>query len=573
MAFLYADALFFVCIALITAVIHHSARSRSLPASLPPGPTGIPIFGNMLQIAPAKLHTKFREWALEYGKIFYLRLGPQPVIVLNTAEAADELLANRSNKYSSRATPHVAYDILSDGQRLAFKPYDKVWKTMRKCLQGAIGLNPSRRARKIQELESRVLLHDLLQYGDQTSLGSAVEGLHDMILDHHWFAFVRRYTTSVVLYIMYGQRVHQLRDNPQLHKIYDVLNNIAKMAEPGAYLADVFPILRALPDFLAPWRVHAQKMHLWQVHILLEMELWGGFLSSARDALRNGVVRSGFVDSYLRARAEAGHDDATGNGLTDDGWMCDRLVAYAAGGILEAGSDTTASTIQSFLLFMLSYPHVLHRVQEEINAVVGSSRLPTFEDEEKLPYLIACIKETLRCRPPAIMGIPHKVEEDDVYEGHFIPKGSTVIGNVWAIHMDPIRFPDPMVFKPERFYTEGDPTKWGGGPDALHRSHYAFGWGRRFCQGSYIAEASLFITLSRLIWGFNISALLDPKTGKTVVPDITDEANWCDGIITGPKLYGAKFTARSDRHADLIRKMYEDVQLEWQMMGLEGDNR
>jgi len=82
----------------------------------------------------------------------------------------------------------------------------------------------------------------------------------------------------------------------------------------------------------------------------------------------------------------------------------DTLLAYTAGTVLEAGSDTTASTMQSFILFMISHPDVMRKVRDELDRAVGSDRMPTFEDEPNLPYLVACIKETLRRRPPTIMG-------------------------------------------------------------------------------------------------------------------------------------------------------------------------
>ncbi|KAF8804079.1 cytochrome P450, partial [Phlegmacium glaucopus] len=114
-----------------------------------------------------------------------------------------------------------------------------------------------------------------------------------------------------------------------------------------------------------------------------------------------------------------------GVGLTPDSLPCDKLLAYTAGTFLEAGSDTTASTMQSFVLFMLSHPPVLKCVRAEIDAAVGAvdesdGRMPEFEDEEKCPYFVACIKETLRRRPPTIMGIPHLADEDDEYQGIII---------------------------------------------------------------------------------------------------------------------------------------------------------
>lgn len=135
-----------------------------------------------------------------------------------------------------------------------------------------------------------------------------------------------------------------------------------------------------------------------------EMGLYGGLLDEEKDTLRHGIVRESFLNTYLRARAEAGHAEAFGNGTTTDAWMRDTMLAYTAGTILEAGSDTTATAILTFVLLMLSYPHVLKRAREEIDSVVGEDQMPTFDDEEKLPYIVACVQEMLRCHPPIIMG-------------------------------------------------------------------------------------------------------------------------------------------------------------------------
>ncbi|KAH9921903.1 cytochrome P450 [Fomitopsis serialis] len=465
-------------------------RNDSMRRKLPPGPT--------------VSHCWFLEWASQYGEIFYLKLGGQDVVVLNTAEAADELLSRRSHNYSSRATPHVAQDILRGGMGLAFLKYDTPWKVARKALQGALGPGPSKHIRPNQECESRVLLYDLICHGNKSSL-------HGEVLDNHWFAPVRRYATSVTLYAMYGKRVPRFLNNPNLHKIYDI---------PGNYLADVFPLIRRLPDFLAPWRVKAHGLHLW------EMGLWGGLVDECKVALRSGENRRGFVCSYLTARAAAGEENAPGKGLTKGGWIQDDFLACSAGSALEAGSDTTANTIVTFLLYMLSHPHVLQKARAEIDGVVGPN-------------------ETLRHRPATPLAIPHATVEDDFYKDYYIPKGCTVIGNVWAIHRDPERFFNPA---------QGKPTQFNSGPVSTERDTYGFGWGRRFCQGSHIAEASLFITLSRILWGIDFYAPLDPKTKQPILPDVANEEK------TVPHAFNIGFAPRSAKHAELIRKAFDNVQ-------------
>ena len=139
-----------------------------------------------------------------------------------------------------------------------------------------------------------------------------------------------------------------------------------------------------------------------------EMDLFGGLLEEHKGNVKGGMTRDCFMSKYLRARADSGHEDAPGLGITPDGWMRDKFLAYTAGSMLEAGSDTTASSLQIFLLYMLANPRCLKLAQHEIDDVVGSDRMPTWDDEEKLPYVVACIKESMRIRPAGTAGMRPK---------------------------------------------------------------------------------------------------------------------------------------------------------------------
>ncbi|EED82984.1 predicted protein [Postia placenta Mad-698-R] len=405
----------------------------------------------------------------------------------------------------------------------AMRPYPQI---VRKNVHGLLGPGSSKQMRKMQDLESRVILHDLLCHGETSISEDFVEGPHGEVPERHWFSIIRRYTTSLMMTLMYGRRVDRIVDNPELYvgiKPTTYCQNFTHVAQPGRYL---------------------------------------------RTTLLNGSGLNGFVQSYLRAHAEAGLEDLPGKGVTDDGagWMRDKLVTYTAVSLIEAGSDTTSTAIFSFVLLMLSNPDALRHAKEEMDAVVGSSRMPDWEDEDRLPWLKACVKETLRRAPPLPLGVPHKTEEDDIYNGHLIPKGSIVIGNIWAIHMDPVRYPNPTSFKPERFYHPDEKLDWGSGPDTNNHD-------QRFCSGKHIAEASLFIVLSRLIWGFDLYAASDAKTGKVRLPDVDDGATFTDGLVAAPKIYPVGFKPRSEKHAEIIKASYRDFQNDWQSMGLAGDER
>jgi cytochrome P450 len=151
------------------------------------------------------------------------------------------------------------------------------------------------------------------------------------------------------------------------------------------------------------------------------------------------------------------------------------------------------------MLAMVHYPEVQKKAQAEIDEVVGRDRMPTFEDRQNLPYLRAMVREVLRWRPPGPLGVPHKSSADDWYEGYFIPKGSVVITNVWAMNRDPAVFPDFDEFRPERFLDESAIPK-----DTHGQGHVTFGAGRRICVGMNVANNALFIDMASLLWAINI---------------------------------------------------------------------
>lgn len=103
---------------------------------------------------------------------------------------------------------------------------------------------------------------------------------------------------------------------------------------------------------------------------------------------------------------------------------------------------------------------------------------------------------------------------------------------------------------------------------------YAFGWGRRFCQGSYVAEASLFVAISRIVWGFNLNAPKNNVTGQPEIPNSMDEeASWMEGFISGPRKFNVTFEARSGKHAEIIQRAFDEAQMEWQAIGMKIDER
>ena len=267
---------------------------------------------------------------------------------------------------------------------------------------------------------------------------------------------------------------------------------------------------------------------------------------------------------------------------------------------MEAGSDTTASTLLSFLLAMIKNPKELKKAQQEVDSVCGPSRSPTADDISRLPFIKACMDEvsgqspldiffltslnstsqTLRWRPVAPAGFPHVLTRDDEYDGYILPKGTVVIANTWAIHQDASQYERPHEFMPDRFVDNEYGTRYpvDTTKDDHRRTSYGFGAGRRACPGQRLAKNSLvhlipmcssvigslltesftkMLNMAKIVWAFDL------LPGHGPVDDDINTA-YHDGFLIAPKKFPMVITPRSDRHKEVIMSEYHSIQKFWE---------
>jgi cytochrome P450 len=200
-------------------------------------------------------------------------------------------------------------------------------------------------------------------------------------------------------------------------------------------------------------------------------------------------------------------------GISSDLTMAD--INGAAATIFIAGFDTTNTTILVGILALLLHPTVFKKAREALDRAIGTGCLPAFSDRENpgLRYISYIVEETSRWRPLSPLGVPHKSLEDDIYNGMFIPKGSTVYFNVWAMSRDESTYEDPELFNPDRYV----PIEEGGAGEPILQG--PFGFGRRICVGKHLAQASVWIALATLIATMDISNSIGPD-GNEIKPDV-----------------------------------------------------
>jgi len=329
--------------------------------------------------------------------------------------------------------------------------------------------------------------------------------------------------------------------------LYDLMEIWSKVMETGATPpVDIYPFLHWVPQstFLN-WVDRA-------THVQKEMNhLYSDFLHDIRARRAKLGSRGAFMDRALDQAESEKHAD----GLT----YSDHELYFMGGTLTEGGSDTTASIITAFVHAMTAYPDVQKKAQAQIDEVVGEDRSPTWQDYDRLPYVAQCVKETMRWRPVTPLAFPHALAEDDWVDGKFLPKGTTIIVNAWGLQHDPKLYSDPDAFDPDHFAgntilaTELANGSWE------KRDHYGYGTGRRFCPGAHLAERSLFLTMAKLLWAYEIGPGRD-EDGRVVKPDLDPATGYCEGFLVCANDFGAEFQVRGDTRKETILTEYGEAE-------------
>lgn len=195
------------------------------------------------------------------------------------------------------------------------------------------------------------------------------------------------------------------------------------------------------------------------------------------------------------------------------------------------------SSLYAFFLAMKLYPATQERAQRELDALLLPSgrsyeRLPQLSDRPSLPYIDSLIKELIRWSPTTPLGVPHRLTCTDVYHGMRIPKGSTVLVNVWSIFRNATLYPNPMEFNPDRFLGAKSSADE---PNGLDPRSVAFGFGRRVCPGRHLADCALWTTIVHVLSLFSIQAAADA---------MCDAPEYTTGLVSRPQPFTCSIRPR-----------------------------
>ncbi|KAL4262795.1 cytochrome P450 family protein [Pleurotus pulmonarius] len=453
-----------------------------------------------------------------------------PTLILGSLQAANDLLEIRGNIYSDRPRAVMAGELVGWARGLGYSqgPPSSRFRAFRRIFQSFIG------PRAVNDPNLKLAMHESCLKLTQRMLE-----WHDG--DPYELAgIVRESTASLILRLSYGYCVdgHDTKDPLSLVQIAeDAMRGFSRASEPGAYLVDSIPLLKYLPTWF-PWvsfHRDAQEMRK-DLNRLYDVPL-----DYVKSSMANGSYTPSFVSSYLEASdahprgLDETHTDALDDNDLQDEAISDReeFIKAAAASLYSGGEETTPSSIMTFILAMTLFPSVQTRAQAELDEVVGS-HTPSFDDLPNLPYIRAIVTEIWRWGVSVPLGLPHVLKQDDVYRGYHLKKGTVVWANIWSIMHDEGLFPEPSVFRPERYISPNAEES----QQASEAVRSAFGFGRRICPGLHLAESSLCITVATILFLARISKARD-EAGNIIEADVE-----YDGFISHPRPFKCRIEPR-----------------------------
>ncbi|KIL63723.1 hypothetical protein M378DRAFT_186940 [Amanita muscaria Koide BX008] len=486
--------------------LYITRNRHALP--LPPGPKGYPLIGNALDMPTNAMHEKYREWCkMLSSDIIFLNVAGRGVIVLDSSEAAIELLERRSSIYSGRPAMPMIHDVVQCDFNFGFLPYaDR--RAHRKLMHQVF--NPT----------NAEVLHPHLLKCTHKFLRRFLEKPGE-VMGH-----LRHLAGETIISYTYGLDT-QGENDPYLKLSEEGVRAFSSAAVPGAFLVDSIPILRHVPEWF-PGAGFKKKAKEWRVVLQTMVEKP---FRAAMDRIESGTFSSSFVSECY---SQIDEKDSAGQ---------EYIIKSTAATLYGAGSSTTAVAIANCILALLKYPDILRRAQEQIDSVVPFGDLPTFKHQDQLPLITAICMESMRWRDVTPLAVPHLLTQDDVYKGYRLPKGSIVVANSWAMLHDETLYHDPFEFKPDRFLKDGQINK------AVRDPAFAtFGFGRRICPGRFMALSSIWIAVASLIATCDIANLVDAN-GNVIETKPEYESTT---LAKKPKAFTCSIKPRTKKHEKAI---------------------
>ncbi|XP_062245747.1 cytochrome P450 2F2-like [Platichthys flesus] len=464
------------------------------PKNFPPGPPVLPILGNLLHLSLENPLKDFERLRKKYGDVYSIYLGHKPMVILNGQSAIKEALVTKGIDFAGRPDDLFVNDV-TQRKGVILADFGPSWRDHRRFALTTMrnfGLGKNSMADRINgELQYTV---DALE----KNIGKSVS---PGILFYNM-------ASNIICQVLFGTRFEY--DDEFIKVIVRCFRENAKIANgPWAMLYDSFPLIRNLPlPFVKAFE-----------NVKVTMAFGRSLVSEHKNTRVPGDPRD-LVDCYLDELDKRAGEDST---LSEEELVSVTLDLHFA------GTDTTSNTLLTGFLYLMAFPHIQERCQQEIDEVLGGKHPVTFEDRHNMPYMQAMIHEVQRIANTVPLSVFHSTTKDTELMGYSIPRGTLIIPNLGSALKEEGQWKFPDEFNPENFLNDkGEFVK----PEAF----LPFSAGPRMCLGEALARMELFLILVTLLRKFRF--VWPQDAGE---PDLTPVY----GVTLSPKPYSMNVQLRA----------------------------
>ncbi|KAF2096007.1 cytochrome P450 [Rhizodiscina lignyota] len=441
-----------------TEIYRRKVRLRGVP-----GPSGLPIVGNLNQLGPDPADT-LHQWGKRYGGVYQISLGTRPVVIFDSMKAAREVFIGQGTALIDKPVFYTFHQMLSSvASSIGTTKWSDSTKRRRKTAMSAMNRPAVASYLPFIDDITKTLISDLWSQG------------HGGEVAFDPRRAVSKTITDLTMSLNYGARLPPEEDLFQ--EIIDIEDGLSRIKTPLGSNQDYVPILRYLP---------------------------GNNLSArAKEINRRRLVYLHRFKREMEERIEKQVDKPCiqGNCIKDPETKLDEIDLMSISmSMVSGGLDTMVNTIAWAIGTLALRQDIQDKAYNAICDVYGPNSWGPIGDENSVPYISALVKESLRTFTVLRLSLPRRAWKDIQYGEIFIPKGTTIFLNAWGCNRDESVYgPDVNEFRPERFAEDPD------------LPHAAYGFGTRMCAGFNLANRQLYILLLRLIWAFKIDLSKDPS--------------------------------------------------------------
>nr|AGN54072.1 cytochrome P450 monooxygenase [Artemisia annua] len=486
--------LFLGVVTVFFVIYFTSSITRSGKNNRPPVAAGTwPIVGhlNLFGGLSNPLHKILGSMAVKYGPIFTIQLGVRQVLVVNSWDIAKEIFTTHDAIVSSRPKFTAAKILGYDYAMFGVSPYGPYWREMRKITS-------------LELLSARRL--EQLKYVRVSELKNSIKNLYELwgerrdgqgkalVVMNKWLGELNM---NVMLRMVVGKRLSGATDAEE-----DEMNKFQVVVRKFFDFLGLFVVADTLP-YLGWLDLGGHEKAMKRVAKEIDFII-GKWLCEHREK-RDSIEAMGekdFLDLMISALETADLGD----------YNADTIIKSTCLDIIASSVDTITVMLTWTLSLLLNNPDALKKAQEEIDRHVEKDRQVEDSDIDKLVYLQAIVKETLRLYPAAPLGAPREFSNDCTVAGYHIPKGTWLMVNISNLQRDAEIWSAPAEFRPERFLTE---THMHVDFRGRNFELIPFGAGRRYCPGTAFSAQMLHIVLATLLHNFDMSVLNDEPVDMT----------------------------------------------------------